>query len=123
MALMSLVSFSLPPAMERANVSTTIRTGLPTCFSICAISSRTWLVSRSCTGTGRTRTCQLEERLTAGAAWRDEDLVFCTPIGGAVCGNHLSERDFRALLARANLPRIRFHDLRHTCATLLLRRG
>jgi integrase len=69
------------------------------------------------------RARQLEERLAAGAAWRDEDLVFCTPIGGALCGNHLSERDFRVLLARANLPRIRFHDLRHTCATLLLRRG
>jgi integrase len=69
------------------------------------------------------RTRQLEDRLAAGVAWRDEDLVFCTPIGGALCGNHFSERDFQALLARAGLPRIRFHDMRHTCATLLLRRG
>ncbi len=69
------------------------------------------------------RTRQLEERLAAGVAWRDEDLVFCTPIGAAICGNHLSGRDFPALLKRAGLPRIRFHDLRHTCATLLLRRG
>jgi integrase len=68
-------------------------------------------------------TRQLEERLAAGVAWRDEDLVFCTPIGAAICGNHLSGRDFPALLRRAGLPRIRFHDLRHTCATLLLRRG
>jgi len=69
------------------------------------------------------RTRQLEERLAAGAAWRDEDLVFCTPFGGALCGNHLSGRDFQAPLRRAGVPRIRFHDLRHTCATLLLRRG
>jgi integrase len=69
------------------------------------------------------RTRQLEERLAAGPVWRDEDLVFCTPVGGALCGNHLSGRDFQALLRRAGLLRIRFHDLRHTCATLLLRRG
>jgi integrase len=66
---------------------------------------------------------QLEERLAAGVAWRDEDLVFTTPIGAAVCANHLGGREFHALLKRAGLPRIRFHDLRHTCATLLLRRG
>jgi integrase len=51
------------------------------------------------------RTRQLEERLAAGVAWRDDDLVFCTPIGGALCGNHFSERDFQALPVRANLPR------------------
>jgi integrase len=66
---------------------------------------------------------QLTERLAGGPAWREEDFVFCTEIGGALCGNHLSGRDFPALLARADLPRIRFHDLRHTCATVLLRRG
>lgn len=71
----------------------------------------------------RHRARQNEERLVAGAAWRDDNLVFCTPFGRAICGNHLSGRDFPALLARANLPRIRFHDLRHSCATLLLRRG
>ncbi len=71
----------------------------------------------------RHRTRQLEERLAAGIAWHDEDLVFCTPIGAAICGNHLSGREFQALLRRAGLPRIRFHDLRHTCATLLLRCG
>ncbi len=69
------------------------------------------------------RTRQLEERLAAGVAWHDEDLVFCTRTGAAICGNHLSGRDFPMLLTRAGLPRIRFHDLRHTCATLLLRRG
>lgn len=67
------------------------------------------------------RARQLEERLAAGPAWHDVDLVFCRETGEALCGNHLSGRDFQKLLKRAGLPRIRFHDLRHTCATLLLR--
>jgi integrase len=33
------------------------------------------------------------------------------------------QRDFHPLLARLGLPRIRFHDLRHTAATLLLQQG
>ena len=32
-------------------------------------------------------------------------------------------RHFKPLVRRAGLPNIRFHDLRHTCATLLLIRG
>jgi integrase len=32
-------------------------------------------------------------------------------------------RAFKATLQRAGLPAVRFHDLRHTCATLLLRQG
>jgi integrase len=71
----------------------------------------------------RHRARQLEERLAAGQLWRDDDLVFATPNGRAICGNHLAGRDLPALLRRAGLPRIRFHDLRHTCATLLLRQG
>ena len=38
-------------------------------------------------------------------------------------GTNLTERGFRRLLTRADLPRIRFHDLRHTAATLLLIKG
>ena len=34
--------------------------------------------------------------------------------------NNLIRRSFKPLLKRAGLPQIRFHDLRHTCATLLL---
>ena len=69
------------------------------------------------------RTRQLEERMAAGPAWRVEDLVFCTEIGGALCGNHISDRAYPALIKQSGLPRIRFHDLRHTCVTLLLRQG
>ena len=33
---------------------------------------------------------------------------------------HLRKRSFASLLNQARLPQLRFHDLRHTCATLLL---
>jgi integrase len=49
-------------------------------------------------------------------------LVFPSGIGTPTLGGNLN-RDFKALLKRAGLPEIRFHDLRHTCATLLLRQG
>lgn len=35
----------------------------------------------------------------------------------------LTRGSFEGLLQKARLPRIRFHDLRHTCATLLLGKG
>lgn len=65
------------------------------------------------------RTRQLEERLVAGAAWTDGDLVFASPVG-TVLEPGAVRRVLRRLLRRAGLPAIRFHDLRHTCATLLL---
>jgi integrase len=37
--------------------------------------------------------------------------------------NNLTRRSFRSLLKRSGLPEIRFHDLRHTCATLRLTRN
>jgi integrase len=37
--------------------------------------------------------------------------------------HNLSQRSFKPLLQRAELPQMRFHDLRHTCATILLSRG
>ena len=69
------------------------------------------------------RARQAEERLRAGTAWAAEwhesDLVFCSEAGEPLRGEHV-RRIHRRLLRAAALPRIRFHDLRHTCATLLL---
>jgi integrase len=62
---------------------------------------------------------QLEERLLVGEAWQDNDLVFSTAIGTPLMGRNVL-RSLHRLLALSGLPRIRFHDLRHTCATLLL---
>jgi integrase len=71
----------------------------------------------------RHRAAQIQERLRVGAAWRDLDLVFANEVGGPINASNLLRRRFRPLLERARLPRIRFHDLRHTAATLLLGRN
>jgi integrase len=68
------------------------------------------------------RVRQLEERLSAGERWQDHGLVFCTTRGTPICAVNLS-REYHRLLGRHGLRRIRFHDLRHTCATLLLVQG
>jgi integrase len=65
---------------------------------------------------------QNAERLAAGADWHDLDLVFATKLGGPVePGNML--RSLAALCEQAGVRRLRVHDLRHTCATLLLAQG
>ena len=67
---------------------------------------------------------QLRERLLAGPAWQDRwNLVFSTPLGTPINPSNLRNRSFRRLLEKAGLPRVRFHDLRHTVATLLLAAG
>ena len=68
------------------------------------------------------RVRQLEERLVAGSRWIDSGLVFTTSIGSPLEGTNVT-RYFQTILERAGLPRIRFHDLRHTCASLLLAQG
>ena len=47
-------------------------------------------------------------------------LVFTTETGTPINPSNLRQRSFVPLLKKAGLPHIRFHDLRHTCATLLL---
>ena len=65
---------------------------------------------------------QAEERLKAGPAWRDHGLVFCTQSGRPVIHTNLYYL-VRGVAKRAGVPSIRFHDLRHTHATLLFRQG
>jgi integrase len=69
------------------------------------------------------REAQNEERAKAGSLWEEMSLVFTSTIGTPVDVGNLTYRSFRPLLKSADLPRIRFHDLRHTCATLLLSKG
>ena len=52
--------------------------------------------------------------------WKDHGLVFTTETGTPINPSNLRQRSFGPLLKKAGLPHIRFHDLRHTCATLLL---
>ncbi|MGI9047856.1 MAG: site-specific integrase [Rubrobacteraceae bacterium] len=69
------------------------------------------------------RATQNVERLKAGSLWQDHGLVFCTHGGKPLDSHNVARTSFKPLLKRAVLPDIRFHDLRHTCATLLLSRG
>ncbi|MFF9193483.1 tyrosine-type recombinase/integrase [Streptomyces rochei] len=65
---------------------------------------------------------QQREREAAGTAWQDSGHVFTTAQGGAIDPTNLT-RAFTTLLRSAGLRRIRFHDLRHSTATLLLEQG
>jgi len=67
---------------------------------------------------------QLEEMKRMGSLYRPGGLVFANEIGGIINPSNLRNRSFARLLKRAGLPPdTRFHDLRHTCATLLLSRN
>jgi integrase len=56
----------------------------------------------------------------AGELWRENGLIFASESGEPLSRQHVTARRFKPLLRRAGFPEIRFHDLRHTCATLLL---
>jgi integrase len=65
---------------------------------------------------------KLEERLRAGSRWRESGLVFTSSIGTPLNSRNVV-RSFHRTLERAGLPHIRFHDLRHSCASLMLAQG
>jgi integrase len=65
---------------------------------------------------------QLAEKSLAGDHWTDLGLVFTTPLGRPLDGSTVTHA-FQRHLERAGLPRQRFHDLRHACASLLLAQG
>jgi integrase len=68
------------------------------------------------------RATQAEQRLAAGSAWIDQDLIFTTPIGDPLNPQWLRDH-FRGMLDAAGIKRVRFHDLRHSHATLMLQNG
>lgn len=71
----------------------------------------------------RHKAAQAERRLLLGPDYDDRDLVFATDFGKPLHPHNWVQRTFRRLLERAGLPHVRFHDLRHSHATLLLARG
>jgi integrase len=66
---------------------------------------------------------QLAEMERMGSLYQAGGLVFATEHGTLINPSNLRNRSFKPLLKRAGLPEICFHDLRHTCATLLLSQG
>ncbi len=72
----------------------------------------------------RHRAAQNAERLRLGGLWEEGGLVFPGERGQPMRAFSLTGGSFKRLLKRADLPeKTRFHDLRHTCATLLLLEG
>ncbi len=66
---------------------------------------------------------QAEHRRLLGKKYQDHGLVFSQRSGRPEHAHNIVRRDFHKVLERAKLPRIRFHDLRHCQATLLLLQG
>ena len=62
---------------------------------------------------------QLEDRLRAGPAYQDSDLVFGDGVGRPIYDSSV-RRAFYGFAAAAGLEHLRLHDLRHTAATLML---
>ena len=81
------------------------------------------LASQAVSALGAHRKRQLEERIRLAGLYEDQDLIFATQKGTPLNPENLVKRSFKPLLEWTGLPEIRFHDLRHTCATLLLGRG
>jgi integrase len=65
---------------------------------------------------------QSEDRLLVGSEWNELDLIFATATGRPLHPRNIV-RAFDQAVVRADVPRIRIHDLRHTAATFALREG
>lgn len=65
---------------------------------------------------------QIKHRLQMGSLYKDMNLVNPTNVGTPVIASNL-RRNFNIFIKKANVKKIRFHDLRHTHATLLLKQG
>lgn len=65
---------------------------------------------------------QAEHKGKLGKAYCDKCLIFANEFGGVINPSNL-QRHYKKMLTRAGLPEIRFHDLRHTHATLMLEQG
>ena len=63
---------------------------------------------------------QAEEKLQGGQKYEGQDLIFAQPNGRALDHNNVVNRVFKPALKEAGLRTFRFHDLRHTCAALLI---
>jgi integrase len=65
---------------------------------------------------------QLQDRQGLGERWQENDLIFPSTLGTPWDQRNL-HRCYKGFLKMAGLPDLRFHDLRHTAATLMLQQG
>jgi integrase len=65
---------------------------------------------------------QMKERLEYGPGYEDNNLIFCSYNGRPIDLKRLNVH-FKNIITAAEVPIIRFHDLRHSCATILLENG
>ena len=63
---------------------------------------------------------QAAEKLKAGEDYKDQDLIFATPAGGPLDDANVIQRVYKHTVKEARLRQIRFHDLRHTAASILI---
>lgn len=63
-----------------------------------------------------------ERKAQLGSAWQESGYVFCNGRGGFLQEKQLYDM-YKRLLKRAGLPNIRFHDLRHSAATIMIKMG
>ena len=68
------------------------------------------------------KTEQQKGQILAGEKWQNYDLIFTSPIGTPLDPSNVL-KVYKSCLKEAQLPEIRFHDLRHTAATLMLQQG
>ena len=61
--------------------------------------------------------------MKAGSLYQGGGFVFTSEIGTSLEPSNIDRRSLKLLLKKAGLPDIRFHDLRHICATILLSQG
>jgi integrase len=71
----------------------------------------------------RHRGQQAQARLLFGPAYQDQGLVFARADGSPYNPDHLSSQYAHWLARRPELPKVRFHDLRHSNATILFQQG
>ena len=93
-------------------------TGAPKTYS----GTRTILLGETTLNELRDHKQRIEEESKSSRMWQENGLIFPSTIGTPF-GQKDVHKDFAKVLQSANLRRIRFHDLRHTAASLMLNHG
>lgn len=66
---------------------------------------------------------QDDERLAAGASYETQGFIEGSRLGTPLDPSNVDNRGFKPILGNTGLPDMRFHETRHTCATLIISKG